>query len=218
MAKIVTEILNKIDLELSKNITFINQGKNNGRDIPMAEVRFSTNEWAKKARMMFVTKLKGGEDFGRVHIANSVCLATRVRVDILKAVAKQFAEPNGNTMYVSSYSTRPMLHIKSDSEQKPFALTFADAMTKFGSELDQERLGEAYKRAGRAFTGQLEQQFVVLKEQAISANLTALGDLRNSRKRPLEDQSTSYAKRSWGSGNRGQGTVGGRGQAKGVRK
>jgi hypothetical protein len=56
----------------------------------MVEVRMSSQEWARKARMSFVSKLKQGEDFGRVHMVNSVCLATRVRVDILKVIAKQF--------------------------------------------------------------------------------------------------------------------------------
>jgi hypothetical protein len=65
----------------------INQGKNNGRDIPMAGVRFTSNDWAKKDRMLFVAKLKGREDFGRIHMVNSVCLAPPVRVDILKAVS-----------------------------------------------------------------------------------------------------------------------------------
>jgi hypothetical protein len=48
-------------------------------------------------------------------------------------------------------------------------------------------LGEAYKRAGRAFTGQLDQHFLVLKdEQSISPNQFAWGPFRNSRKRPME--------------------------------
>jgi hypothetical protein len=51
MTEIVNSTLNRIDPELARNILFINQGKNNGRDIPMAEVRFKANEWAKKARM-----------------------------------------------------------------------------------------------------------------------------------------------------------------------
>jgi hypothetical protein len=85
MAGIVTFILNTINPDLVKKL-FINQEKNNGRDIPMSEVRFKAIEWAKKARMWFVAQLKDGEDFGRIHMVNSVCLATWVRVDILKAL------------------------------------------------------------------------------------------------------------------------------------
>ncbi len=91
-----------------------------------------TVEWAKKARLNFLNKLKNGEDFGRIHVANSVCLGTRVRVDILKAIAKQFSNPEGETMYVSAYTSRPTLHIKSGGEQRNHVLTFADANEKFG--------------------------------------------------------------------------------------
>ncbi len=49
MAAIVKSLLDIIDPDLNKEILFINQGKSNGRDIPMAEVRFSSTECAKKA-------------------------------------------------------------------------------------------------------------------------------------------------------------------------
>ena len=198
MAKIVGSLLERLDPELVGNVLFINQRKNNGRDIPMAEVRFKSNEWAKKARMLFVSKMKSGEDMGKIHMANSVCLATRVRVDILKAIAKQFSSTE-NTMYVSAYTSRPVLHAKRGDGQKPFAFTFADAIQKFGKEI-QELLGEAYKRAGRAFAGQLEQHFVVLREEQKSfLDQPARGAFPNLRKRPLEDQTREF-ERARGSG------------------
>ncbi len=101
----------------------------------MVEVRFSTAESANKARMGFVEK-KAGEDFGKMHMANIVCLATQVRVDILKAIAKQFSRTDGDTMYVSVYSSRPVLHIREGENHRPFALTFADAVKRFGSRVE----------------------------------------------------------------------------------
>jgi hypothetical protein len=77
MTGIVTSTLYKIDPNSANNF-FINQGKNNGRDIPMVEVRFNAND--------IFAKLKGGEDFGRMHIANSAYLATLVRGYILKGI------------------------------------------------------------------------------------------------------------------------------------
>ena len=155
----------------------------------MAEVRFKSIEWAKKARMLFVAKMKSGEDMGKIHMANSVSLATRVRVDILKAISKQFSSTDEKTMYVSAYTSRPVLHEKRGDGQKPFAFTFVDAVQKFGHDLQQEMLGDAYKRAGRAFAGQLEQHFVVLKDETKSTlDQPAGGALPNLRKRPLADQ------------------------------
>ena len=202
MAKIVESLFVRLDPELVGNILFINQGKNNGRDIPMAEVRFKSIEWAKKARMLFVSKMKSGEDMGKIHMANSVCLATRVRVDILKAIAKQFSSKDEKTMYVSAYASRPVLHEKRGDGQKPFAFTFADAIQKFGKDLQQEMLGDAYKRAGRAFAGQLEQHFVVLRDEKKSTlDQPAAGALPNSRKRPLADQRKEFER----TGGRGRG-------------
>jgi hypothetical protein len=47
---------------------------------------------------------KRGEDFGKIHVANSVCLATRVRSNILRSIAKQFMVEGGDEMYVSVYN------------------------------------------------------------------------------------------------------------------
>ena len=223
MAEIVKTLLDKIDPALAKEILFINQGKSNGRDIPMAEVKFTSIDWAKKARQSFVSKLKGGMDLGKVHMANSVCLATRVRVDILKAIAKQFSNPEGDQMYVAAYSSRPVLHIKSGEGQRPFALTFSDAIARFGMDVTQDGLGEAYKRAGRAFTGQLEQHFVVLREKSESLPGSSVGTgptNTNSRKRRLEDQSVSFERNNSGRGSRGRGMARGRShwQAKASRR
>ena len=42
-------------------------------------------------RTSFVAKKRSGVDFGKLHVANSVILGTRVRTDILKAIANQFS-------------------------------------------------------------------------------------------------------------------------------
>ena len=208
LSDIVTGLLNKLDPELAKNVIFINQGKRVGIEIPMVEVRMTSKEFAKKARMTFVSKIKQGEDFGRTHMANSVCLATRVRVDILKAIARQFGNQNGETMYVSAFTSRPVLHIKKvgeDVQQRPFIMTFADAIQRYGTRIEQDNLAEAYKRVGRAFYGQLEQHFVVLKDdRRTMQNYSAPAGL--AKKRPNEDQdhhSDGNNKRGRGRGARG---------------
>ena len=44
------------------------------------------------------------------------------------------------------------------------AYTFTDAIIRFGQILNKHDLDDAYKRAGTAFRGQLEQHFVVLRD------------------------------------------------------
>ena len=48
---------------------------------------------------------------------------------------------------------------------RPLVLTFADAIARFGKELKEESLQEAYRRAGKSFGGLLQQHFVVLKNE-----------------------------------------------------
>ncbi len=76
-------------------------------------------------------------------------------------------------MYVSAYKSRLVLHIRKvgdQADQRPFVMMFADAKEKFGTQVAQSGLGEAYKRAGRAFVDQMEQNFVVLKENLQDLN------------------------------------------------
>ena len=68
------------------------------------------------------------------------------------------------TAYVNAYTSRPVLTLKKKDESlRPLVLTFADAVARFGKELGRESLAEAYRRAGSTFGAQLEQTFVVLK-------------------------------------------------------
>jgi hypothetical protein len=66
-----------------------------------------------------------------------------------------------------------------------------DAIMRLGSRIKQESLGDAYKQAGRAFVGQLEQHIVVFKEERHIPIQTVQW--------PLEDQTVPY-KRSFGRG------------------
>jgi hypothetical protein len=85
-----------------------------------------------------------------------------VRIKILKAMAKNLAGDK-ETMYVSSFASRPMLHVRSsEAEKRQMAFSFADALGRYGKQLRQSDLGDAYRRAGNSFKGQLQQNFVVL--------------------------------------------------------
>ena len=88
-------------------------------------------------------------------------LGTRVRIDILKAIAKKYSGDKQD-FHVAGFSSRPVLQIREiGTEKKPMILTFIDAVTRYGRELVEGDLVEAYRRAGRAFQGQLQQNFVV---------------------------------------------------------
>ena len=161
---LVSEILEKIQEKASEHIVSVMQGWKGKNTVPVAEVKMDSSELASKIRKEFAIKKKAGQDFGKVFMANSVTLGTRVRIEILRAVAKNFAS-DGEVMYVTAFTSRPLLHVRpKDSSLRPMAYTFTDAMTRFGQQMRQNDLGEAYRRAGFAFKGQLQQNFVVLHD------------------------------------------------------
>ena len=163
MKDLVGGVLNKVEEGASGRILNVIQGWKGDHNIPLAEVRMDGVELAGRIRKLFAEK-KAGTDFGRVYMANSVTLGTRVRIEILKAVAKKCAG-EGESMYVSAFTSRPLLHVKSRNEgHRPMAFCFADAITRYGENLERGDLGNAYRRAGTAFSGQLQQNFVVLHD------------------------------------------------------
>ena len=205
---IVKEFIKTLDPESSEKINFVKQGRSKDKDIPMAEVRFETKEIASALRRKFVEMRKAGHDFGRVYMANCVTLATRVRVDILKSIVKQFTGKDDLEMYVAAYTSRPVLKIKNVKTQNISVHTFTDALLRYGKKLDLNNIDDAYRRAGRAFTGNMEQNFVVLTDNRKFP--TPAQTSVQSKKRPLEDQRTAYNRNKGPRVERG-GRRGGRG-------
>jgi len=193
LTNLVVDVLKKIKPDFDGKIGFINQGKNNGRDIPMVEVKLPTVEIAIGLRKAFAEKRKenDGKALGKLYVANSVSLSTRVRIDILKAIAKKLTNTK-DSAHVASYSSRPILHVKTavpSGEPQNRAYTFIDAVARYGGVLVQQDLDEAYRRAGSAFRGTMEQHFVVLHE---AVEPTARRDERVTRggKRGREDETS----------------------------
>jgi hypothetical protein len=203
----VESIFKKISAGFTGKILFVNQGRNNGKMIPMVEVRLDSVASAVAIRKAFADKKKAGEDFGRLFLANCVGLATRVRVDIMKALAKRCTEGK-DIAFVVAFTSRPMLHIRTtdtSGQSRTMTYTFSDSVAKFGNRLQQGDLDEAYRRAGTNFTGQLSQHFVVLSDK--NTGFQHSGAYSRKRGRKEEDQNDfGYERghgRVGGSGNRG---------------
>jgi hypothetical protein len=139
---IVGEVLNKIEPGASQHVLFASMGSRNQKYIPLVEVRLDSRELATKIRKQFAAK-KREIDFGRVFVANSVTLGTRIRVDILKAIAGQYSSDK-ESMSVSAFVSRPVLHIRSKESGKSMGtFNFSDALARYGSNLTAAELGEA---------------------------------------------------------------------------
>ena len=127
---IVGEILDRIEPGASQHVIFASLGSRNQRVIPLVEVRLDSRELALKIRKQFATK-KREIDFGRVFIANSVTLGTRVRVDILRAIAEHYSNDK-EVMTISAFVSRPVLHVRSKEGGLSLGTyNFSDALNRY---------------------------------------------------------------------------------------
>ena len=169
LRNLVLDTIKMVKPDFDGVLGFVNQGKSYGKEIPMVEIRLNSVEVASGVRKAYAEKRKEGDgkSLGKLYMANSVTLSTRVRVDIMKAVAKKITNTR-DTAYVAAYSSRPILHVRSKLEGREEVVTrsytFTDSIIRYGHILKREDLDEAYKRAGTAFRGQMEQHYIVLKE------------------------------------------------------
>jgi hypothetical protein len=200
MGKIVQDIFDTLIPGFTGKVIFINQMKNKGSQIPMVEVKLENVKAAHDIRTAFADKKKNKADLGRIFIANSVTLATRVRVDILKAIARKICSLEISAHAVP-FISRPVMHVRSTDAAEvwsaPKTYSFIEAVTRFGHLVKQFDLAEAHRRAGNSFKGQLEQHFIVLREarnprlhpSEVTMDFPAPG---GSRKRTREDDGERF--------------------------
>ena len=110
--EIVVRLLEVVLEGSSEKVVFVRSlWKGKDEVLPAAEVAFDVSDTALKVRRAFVQKRKEGVDFGRISMSNMVTLATRVRVDIMRAMERQFSTED-QKMYVRQFSSRPVITIK----------------------------------------------------------------------------------------------------------
>ncbi len=168
---IVAEIFEKISPGFEGKIIYLNQGKQQQLAQQMIEIKMDKTEHAIAIRKAFAERRKKkdlGAEFDSLFMTNCVNLATRIRVDIMKAIAQRQTN-NTNIAYVAGFTSRPMMHIRAAgapaANTRPLKyFTFIDSISRFGRQLTKEDLETAYGRAGRSFNGQLQQNFVVLNK------------------------------------------------------
>jgi hypothetical protein len=182
LKKIALEIFVILIPDFQGKIIYLSQGKNAGEPVPMVEVRLEKTEDALAIRKAYAEKKKNkllSRELDTLFISNSVSLATRVRVDVMKAIARKVSNKD-DLAYVAGFTSRPMMHIRRAGPPSPStrplkSFSYIDTVTRFGHLVDVEDLETAYGRAGRSFNGQLQQNFVVLNERDQASLQSVLG-------------------------------------------
>jgi hypothetical protein len=197
----VGEVIDRIEQGAAAKIIWANQGRRNEKEIPMAEVKMESKEIARKIRLGFAERKRSGEDFGRLFIANSVGLGTRVRIDIMKAIAKKYSSEKQD-FHIAVFTSRPVLKVKEKGTDKsPMTFTFIDSVLRYGRGMVEADLGDAYRRAGKAFQGQLQQNFVVLRDRESYPEVVAEG-ASTPRKRQRENEARGQEQNRGSKGGR----------------
>jgi uncharacterized membrane protein YgcG len=145
----------------------------------MLEFRIDDVEKAREIRKIFATRRAAGnmpEGFENVQVMTAITLATKVRIEIMKTIARRI-ESSTETAYVPTFLPRPIMHIKAKSDRSESgtrgkhdprrhigSLTFADSIMQYGGLISGNDLEPAYKKAAGNFRGQMRQHFVVLED------------------------------------------------------
>jgi len=104
--------------------------------------------------------------FKGLYVSNCVTHSTKVRIDIMTAIARKLSSQTTHS-FCQSFISRPVLHVKpKNGSGASKVYTFVDAVREFGSLLTEEDLSPAYRRAGSIYSGMLTKFFVVLKEKS----------------------------------------------------
>jgi hypothetical protein len=166
-----TNIFKTLIPDYKGKIIFVNQGKGKTHLVPMMEIKLDSVANAEAIRKTFAEKRAKKslpKDLDTLFVTNSVNLATRIRIDVMKAISRKLTTRQEQA-YVSGFISRPMMHIKKlpiAANSRPIkSFTFIDAITKFRHLVSYDDLSAAYSRVGNAFGGQLTQNFVVLNDQ-----------------------------------------------------
>lgn len=144
---------------------------------PNSEVTYNVQlrslEDARAVRAKFGSFFSRGRDarppeLANISIQNSVTKETRVRISILKLIAKRYvtSNPEGNAQVIG-YRPRPILKITpppTAKDRRVRSYNFIEAIQKFPVNFSDDEVGPMNRRLAPRFPGKLRSLFVVLSD------------------------------------------------------
>jgi len=177
------------ETEAPKTAFLVNEGamRKDKRKKPMVEVSFETSEFGVKLRQAYGRLNASWRDqmrqtgndcvppaFRGFYLNPALNHRTRVRVTVLKAIAKAYNEFNkgsNKSAWVIDHLPRPLLKTAEKAKRgeateesyKVMGYVEAVEMAQKDTLLGRQDLVDSYKAAGRSYGRQLESYFIVLK-------------------------------------------------------
>jgi len=147
-----------------------------GRGPPFFEVKLDSVASSLRFRTAAAKLAKDNVgSFQGVFISNTVNMSTRIRIDIMKLIAKRLTT-DSEVCYVQGFSSRPTLHYRMKdvggaSIQPPAngtgrSYNFTESVERWGDLWTPYSLEPIRSKASQAFKDCLEQYFVVLSDRA----------------------------------------------------
>jgi hypothetical protein len=141
-----------------------------GQHNTVIEVKLGSEQQARDLRMNFVEKRKNSADHSSLNIAPVVRLATRVRIEMMHAIAQVYKRQDSTVdrAFCVQFVPKPMIKIvrkdRSGTELvKQMSFLEAVSWTKEHNLEKSVNFDKAYERAGSAFRSTLQQTFVLLE-------------------------------------------------------
>jgi hypothetical protein len=138
------KIFGQVVTDFPGKVFYLSQGKQQDLLLTVVEVKRDKVEHALAIRKAFALERKNklfSMDLESLFITNCMNLATRVRINILKATARRVSNDK-NLAYVSGFISRPIMHIKkagAPANIKPLkSFTFIDSVTRFHGLLNRD--------------------------------------------------------------------------------
>jgi len=144
------------------------KGQNRNQDYVIMEARFASAKQASDIRTNFIKK-RNAPGLDGINITPAVRLSTRVRIELMQAVATELKKSDREITKTQcvQFVPKPVLKIfRNDSRGNEYSriMTFSDCVV-WVIENDAEKrlnLTKAYECAGSAFRGMMPQHFVIM--------------------------------------------------------
>jgi hypothetical protein len=137
---------------------------------PAVEVRFDSVPGALAFRKAAAALAKDKNvKFSALFFSNSITHSTRVRIEIMKVIAKKLTTDT-EVAFVQGFISRPVMRYNAREAAQSYAAgtgrsySFVDCVSRFGDLVIAHELAPAYRRAGATFKGAMEQYFILLNE------------------------------------------------------
>jgi hypothetical protein len=192
---VIGEVLGKeVEIVVVQNVTSRQPGAETTYNVRLASI-----EDSKALRRRFGSYFKAGQDtrppsLRAVSIKNRVTSDTKIRISVLKLMAKRYRDTNpGAKVQVIGFEPRPMLKIvppSSSGDRRTRLYNYVEACRAFPASFPAADVQKIMRRINPRLRGQIKSTFIVLNDDMLSSSA------RDANRSSAPDPSTTSSSES----------------------